>query len=131
MPTVPGPRSFGPGVIADADGVDVAEAVGLHRAEDGEVEEMHLPVDEIDHLRQVHHRLGDGDVLGIRAGRTMPSVGLVMPPGPDTHHRCGAWRWRARLQAATWMSELVPTIAFSPSAMSRASSTASISPMAN
>ena len=55
---------------------------------------------------------------GVRRRPDQPSVGLVMPPGPDTHQRCGAWRWRARLQAATWMSELVPTIAFSPSAMS-------------
>jgi hypothetical protein len=56
--------------------------------------------------------------------RITGSLQLTMPPGPETHHSVGACRQRARLQAATWTSLLVPTMAFSPSRRSRASSTA-------
>ena len=51
-------------VRSNADRIDVAEPVDLNGAEDGEIEEVDLPVDEIDHLRQVHHRLAPGDILG-------------------------------------------------------------------
>src|SRR5204863_9796169 len=51
-------------VRSNADRIDVAEPVDLNGAEDGEIEEVDLPVDEIDHLRQVHHRLSPAAVLG-------------------------------------------------------------------
>ena len=71
MPTVPGPRTFGLRLIADHDRVDVAEAVDLQRRQDGEIEEVDLPVDEVDHVRQVHPGLRRLDVLEVGGRQQM------------------------------------------------------------
>src|SRR5258706_13620429 len=63
-------------VRPDADRVDVAEAVDLNGAKNGEIEEMDFPVDEIDHLRQVHHRLAPGDIIAAR-GRAAYRLGAI------------------------------------------------------
>src|SRR5258707_7183619 len=64
-------------------------------------------------------------IFSVRAvERITGSLQLTVPPGPDTHHSVGACWHLARLQAATWTSLLVPTIALLPSRRSGASSTA-------
>ena len=53
-------------MITYYDRINVTELVCLYGAENGKVEEMDLPINKIDHHRQIELTGRDGNVLGIR-----------------------------------------------------------------
>ena len=63
----------------DADRVDVSELVDLQRAENCKIEKMYLPVDEIDHLRKIHHGLATFEIAMV-CGRADDAVVCINHP---------------------------------------------------
>src|SRR5665213_3032339 len=67
---------------ADADRIDVAELVDLNGAENCKIEEMDLPVDEIDHLWKIHHRLAPRNIFGASGRPDHRLVAIDHAAGP-------------------------------------------------
>ncbi len=71
-----GAAQLGLGLVAHHHGVEVAVTVYLQGRQDGKVEEVDLPINEVDHVRQVHPGRGRFDVFVVGGGQHVVACGV-------------------------------------------------------